>query len=105
MPWVPDCEVYYLQRSHKLRSKGGTRHKNAFLKHQGHQQQQQEPQGSLGAQHVNRDQEVIKGQMDAGKQHTALCKEIDWHSTQEYEGQFPCKSGTSGKCPAADRYV
>ena len=54
---------------------------------------------------MNRDQEVIKGQTDAGKQHTALCKEIDWNSTQEYEGQFPCKSGTSGKCPAADRYV
>ena len=24
---------------------------------------------------------------------------------EEYEGQFPCKSGTSGKCPAANRYV
>ena len=55
-----------------LRSKGRTRHKNAFLKHQGHQQQQ-EPQGSLGAQHVNpctggykktdTEQQVISGEI------------------------------------------
>ena len=54
---------------------------------------------------MSRDQEVIKGQIDVGEQHTVLCKEIDQNFTQEYEGQCPCNFGTSFKCPAVNRYV
>ena len=45
---------------------------------------------------------VIKGQVDMHGSSKIVSGEIASNSTREYEGQFPCNSGTSFKCPAAN---